>query len=314
MGAANVPYGLGHNDAPARAATQHRRVLAASSNWRRASGTFRLRASGSRDVSKLLNLVVALLQRSAIPTAAGCGPSEPPHQCVQGHIRFDRVILRPHMRRAPALKTTRHCSISRSELMISLVSTARCRCCRNRWPAFASTHSPRRQRTSPRLRAFALNVSDQRNDHWPHLCDMAEDPRGHIVNIGYKSADHVHGGLNADLLDVRIHLAVRADRWLFQSVSRRQTAREVHRHSFGIRPHRSGDRIMAKKLIRPIRSEADYDAALNEIERYFENEPKAGTPEADRFDLLALIIEDYERKRWPIEPPDTIDAIPRGRT
>src|ERR1700746_3556356 len=66
---------------------------------------------------------------------------------------------------------------------------------------------------------------------------------------------------------------------------------------------------MAKKIIRPLRSEADYDAALNEIERYFENEPKPGTPEADRFDLLALIIEDYERKRWPIEPPDTIDAI-----
>jgi antitoxin component HigA of HigAB toxin-antitoxin module len=55
-------------------------------------------------------------------------------------------------------------------------------------------------------------------------------------------------------------------------------------------------------------SEADYDAALNEIERYFENEPKVGTPEADRFDLLALIIEDYERKRWPIEPPEPIDA------
>ena len=66
---------------------------------------------------------------------------------------------------------------------------------------------------------------------------------------------------------------------------------------------------MAKKLIRPIRSEADHDAALNEIERYFENDPKPGTTEADRFDLLALIIEDYERKRWPIEPPDTIDAI-----
>ena len=66
---------------------------------------------------------------------------------------------------------------------------------------------------------------------------------------------------------------------------------------------------MAKKMIRPLRSEADYDAALKEIERYFENEPKLGTPEADRFDLLALIIEDYERKRWPIEPPDAIDAI-----
>ena len=66
---------------------------------------------------------------------------------------------------------------------------------------------------------------------------------------------------------------------------------------------------MAKKMIRPLRSEADYDAALKEIEEYFENEPKPSTPEADRFDLLALIIEDYERKRWPIEPPDTIDAI-----
>ncbi len=31
---------------------------------------------------------------------------------------------------------------------------------------------------------------------------------------------------------------------------------------------------MAKKMIRPLRSEADYEAALDEIERYFENEPK----------------------------------------
>jgi HTH-type transcriptional regulator/antitoxin HigA len=69
---------------------------------------------------------------------------------------------------------------------------------------------------------------------------------------------------------------------------------------------------MAKKIIRPLHSEADYDAAMNEIERYFENEPKVGTPEADRFDLLALIIEDYERKRWPIEPPEPIDAIRYG--
>jgi HTH-type transcriptional regulator/antitoxin HigA len=66
---------------------------------------------------------------------------------------------------------------------------------------------------------------------------------------------------------------------------------------------------MAKKVIRPIRSESEYDVALTEIGRYFEKEPKRGTPEADRFDLLALIIEDYERKRWPIEPPDTIEAI-----
>jgi HTH-type transcriptional regulator/antitoxin HigA len=57
-------------------------------------------------------------------------------------------------------------------------------------------------------------------------------------------------------------------------------------------------------MIRPLRSEADYDAALDEIERYFENEPKPGTQQADRFDPLAVMVEDYERKRWPIEPPD----------
>ena len=64
-----------------------------------------------------------------------------------------------------------------------------------------------------------------------------------------------------------------------------------------------------EKMIRPIRTETEYDGALEEIERYFENEPKPGTPEADRFDLLALIVEDYERKRRPIEPPETIAAI-----
>jgi HTH-type transcriptional regulator/antitoxin HigA len=66
---------------------------------------------------------------------------------------------------------------------------------------------------------------------------------------------------------------------------------------------------MAKKMIRPLRSERDYDDALAEIESYFEREPRPGTPEADRFDLLALVIEDYERKRWPIDPPDPVAAI-----
>ena len=62
-------------------------------------------------------------------------------------------------------------------------------------------------------------------------------------------------------------------------------------------------------MIRPIRTEAEYEAAVDEIERYFENEPRRGTPEADRFDLLALVIEDYEKKRWPIDPPDPVEAI-----
>lgn len=61
------------------------------------------------------------------------------------------------------------------------------------------------------------------------------------------------------------------------------------------------DSTMAKTVVGPL-SSADYDAALIEIERYFDSEPTPGTPEADRFDLLALVIEDYERKHWPIAP------------
>jgi HTH-type transcriptional regulator/antitoxin HigA len=66
---------------------------------------------------------------------------------------------------------------------------------------------------------------------------------------------------------------------------------------------------VAKKMTRPLRTEREYEAALDEIERFFDKEPRRGTPEADRFDLLALLIEDYEKKRWPIDPPDPVEAI-----
>ena len=62
-------------------------------------------------------------------------------------------------------------------------------------------------------------------------------------------------------------------------------------------------------MIRPLRNEADYDEALRRIEPFFENEPEPGTPEADTFDLLALVITDYEKRHWPIDPPDPVDAI-----
>jgi HTH-type transcriptional regulator/antitoxin HigA len=63
------------------------------------------------------------------------------------------------------------------------------------------------------------------------------------------------------------------------------------------------------KNIRAIRTEADYDWALAEIERYFLKEPEPGTPAAERFDVLAALIDAYEAKHWPIEPADPIDAI-----
>lgn len=61
--------------------------------------------------------------------------------------------------------------------------------------------------------------------------------------------------------------------------------------------------------IRPIRTEADYNWALSEIETYFDTVPDMGTPEADRFDILAALIETYEAKVWPIEAPDPVEAI-----
>jgi HTH-type transcriptional regulator / antitoxin HigA len=61
--------------------------------------------------------------------------------------------------------------------------------------------------------------------------------------------------------------------------------------------------------IRPLRTEADYDSALAAIAHFFEREPETGSSEADEFDLLALVIDDYERRHWPIDPPDPVDAI-----
>ena len=46
-----------------------------------------------------------------------------------------------------------------------------------------------------------------------------------------------------------------------------------------------------KMNVRPIKTEADYDWALKEIARYFDVQPKLGTAEGDRFDVLATLIE-----------------------
>lgn len=61
--------------------------------------------------------------------------------------------------------------------------------------------------------------------------------------------------------------------------------------------------------IRPIRNEADYQWALKEVSLYFENEPALGTAEADRFDVLADLIEAYENRYWPIGDLDPITLI-----
>ncbi|MDA8407347.1 MAG: transcriptional regulator [Deltaproteobacteria bacterium] len=59
--------------------------------------------------------------------------------------------------------------------------------------------------------------------------------------------------------------------------------------------------------IKPIKTEADYEATLSEIEKLWDSEPD--TPESDRLDILVTLVEAYETKHYPIDPPDPVDAI-----
>lgn len=59
--------------------------------------------------------------------------------------------------------------------------------------------------------------------------------------------------------------------------------------------------------IKPIKTEADYRATLREIEALMTAEP--GTPEGERLDVLATLVEAWERKHFPLDLPDPVEAI-----
>jgi HTH-type transcriptional regulator/antitoxin HigA len=59
--------------------------------------------------------------------------------------------------------------------------------------------------------------------------------------------------------------------------------------------------------IRPIKTKADYRAALKEIEALMSAE--RGTPQGERLDVLVTLVEAYERKHYPLDLPDPVEAI-----
>lgn len=59
--------------------------------------------------------------------------------------------------------------------------------------------------------------------------------------------------------------------------------------------------------IRPIKTEKDYDKALERLELIFDASPDS--KEGDEAEILSLLIENYENKYYPIESPDPIEAI-----
>jgi HTH-type transcriptional regulator/antitoxin HigA len=59
--------------------------------------------------------------------------------------------------------------------------------------------------------------------------------------------------------------------------------------------------------VKPIRNEADYDAAMADVAALWG--APTGTPEGDRLDVLATLIDAYEAKHHAIDAPDPIEAI-----
>jgi HTH-type transcriptional regulator / antitoxin HigA len=59
--------------------------------------------------------------------------------------------------------------------------------------------------------------------------------------------------------------------------------------------------------VKPIKTKASYKRALAEVERLWG--ARSGTPEGDRLDVLATLIDAYENEHFPMDPPDPIEAI-----
>ena len=59
--------------------------------------------------------------------------------------------------------------------------------------------------------------------------------------------------------------------------------------------------------LQPIRTKSDYAAALSEVERLWDAPEKS--PEAEQLEVLSLLIEDYQRRHFPIDSPDPIDFL-----
>jgi HTH-type transcriptional regulator / antitoxin HigA len=62
-----------------------------------------------------------------------------------------------------------------------------------------------------------------------------------------------------------------------------------------------------KSELKPIRTKADYEKALSEVERLWG--AKTGTREGNRLDVLVTLIDAYEAEYYPMDPPDPIEAI-----
>lgn len=59
--------------------------------------------------------------------------------------------------------------------------------------------------------------------------------------------------------------------------------------------------------IQPIHTENDYQKALDRIEEIFDAKP--GSKEGDELEILGILVDEYEKKHFPIEAPEPVEAI-----
>jgi HTH-type transcriptional regulator/antitoxin HigA len=61
--------------------------------------------------------------------------------------------------------------------------------------------------------------------------------------------------------------------------------------------------------VKPLRNEQDYDWAMREVARYFEIDPALGMADGNRFEVLSILIKDYEDKHFAASHGDPIDVL-----
>jgi HTH-type transcriptional regulator / antitoxin HigA len=59
--------------------------------------------------------------------------------------------------------------------------------------------------------------------------------------------------------------------------------------------------------VKPVRTKADHRAALKQIEKLMS--AKANTAEGEKLDVLVTLVEAYERRHYPLDLPDPVEAI-----
>jgi HTH-type transcriptional regulator/antitoxin HigA len=61
--------------------------------------------------------------------------------------------------------------------------------------------------------------------------------------------------------------------------------------------------------VRALHHQADYEWAIQEVARYFENEPALGSKDGDRFEVLTTLIKVYEEQNFPVPDADPIEVL-----